>query len=134
MPDRQVERTASFANDLKALSKKHPALGQRVDEALAEYAANGKSHTSHQIPYLNSLPVFKDRLAFGDRGKRGAARIIYFCDQDRVLALFLYTKGQQSDVPRNEIRAALKSAGLWEPPSGDESRTPGRSGRSGTGR
>ena len=74
MPARKVERTKTFAGNLKALSKKHPDLSEAVDSALDGYAAEGESSTSFKIPRLKGLPVFKDRIAFGNQGKSGAAR------------------------------------------------------------
>ena len=71
MPDRQVERTAGFEKDLKALSRKHPGLGQCVDEALAEYATNGKSATSFQIPNLNGLPGIQGSPRLWQSGETG---------------------------------------------------------------
>jgi len=47
-------------------------------------------------------------------GKRKGARIIYFCDEERVVALFVYAKNSLSDVPVNEIRAALNATGLLD--------------------
>ena len=65
-----------------------------------------------QIPNLDGLPVFKQRLRLGGRGTRSGARIIYYCDSELVVALALYTKSDRADIPRKEIRQALKAAGL----------------------
>ena len=102
--------TTSFTNSLKQLSKKYPELRNTVEDALKQYAATGAPRSSDKIPGLDGHPVFKERLRLRDKGQRGGARIIYFCDSDRVLALFLYVKASQTDVPTKEIREALKSA------------------------
>ena len=96
----------------QALSKKHPALSEVVDVALDLYAAAGESSTSLKIPRQRGLPVFKDRLAYGNQGKSGAARIVYYCDSETVVPLLLFAKSKQEDVSPKEIRDALKSAGL----------------------
>ena len=67
-----------------------------------------------KIPGLDGHPVFKERLPLRNQGRRGAARIVYFCDRRRVYALFLFVKGDQEYVPVKEIRDALKSTGLLE--------------------
>ena len=43
-------------------------------------------------------------------GKRRGARIIYYCDEERVVALFIYAKNTISDIPVKEIKDALKNA------------------------
>ena len=116
MAVRHVDRTAKFARSLKGLSKRHPDLNGAIITALARYATSGPTKTSQQIPRLKGAPVFKDRLAFGNRGQRGGARIIYYCDAECVMAMFLYLKGEQEDVPVNEIWDALKQTGLYSAP------------------
>ena len=123
MSVRKIERTRTFADNLKNLSKKYAGLSGAVDAALNQYAATGESATSFRLIRVKGLPVFKDRLAFGNRGKRGAARIIYYCDPERVLALFLFAKSKREDAPTREILDALKSAGLLE--SGESPPRPG---------
>ena len=123
MSVRKIERTRTFADNLKNLSKKYAGLSGAVDAALNQYAATGESATSFRLIRVKGLPVFKDRLAFGNRGKRGAARIVYYCDPERVLALFLFAKSKREDVPTREILDALKSAGLLE--SGESPPRPG---------
>ena len=107
---REVAKTTSFTNSLKQLSKKYPELENTVEDALKQYAATGATRSSDKIPGLDGHPVFKARLRLRGKGQRGGARIIYFCSSDRVLALFLYVKADQMDVPTKEIREALKSA------------------------
>ena len=112
MSVREIRRTNTFAKDLERLSKKHPGLTGIVEGALEKYAAGGSASTSIRIPGLNDQPVFKERLSLGGRGKRGGARLIYYCDDKLVLALFVYTKSEHPNVPQKEIRKALKAAQL----------------------
>lgn len=91
-----------------------------MEEALRKYSEGGPSGSSHRIPGLSGLPVFKERLPLGNQGKRGGARIIYFSDPDRVVALFIYAKGKRGDIPVREIRGAFAEAGI-RPESGDAS-------------
>ena len=109
---RKIMKAKGFVRNLKQLSKKHPALKSAVENALNRYAVDGATQTSDKIPGMAALPMFKERLRVHDRGCRGGARIIYYCDPDRVVAMFLYLKASQSDVPVREIRDALKSVGL----------------------
>ena len=73
---------------------------------------------------MDGLPVFKERLPLQGIGRRGGARIIAYCDDERVLALRLYTKSDVEVLPVGEIRDALKDAGLLEPaqPEGEPPR------------
>lgn len=111
MSARKIDPTKTFLSNLKDLSKKHPDLSDAVDEALDGYAETGESSASSKIPRMKGLPVFKERLAFGNQGKRGAARIIYYCDSELVVPMFLYTKNVQA-VREKKILDALKSADL----------------------
>ena len=112
MAAREIADAQGFARILKQLSKKHPNLEDRVTEALRRYAAQGPTPRSAQIPGLDGKPVFKERLPLRDKGRRGGARIIYYCDEDKVVPLFLYLKTSREDIPVNEIRDALKAAHL----------------------
>ena len=84
--------------------------------ALDVYAAGGPSHSSDRIPGLDDQPVYKDRLALRNQGRRGGARIIYYCDAHTVQAMFLYLKSDQADIPTKEIKEALKGLDLPTPP------------------
>ena len=76
MSVRKIERTRTFADNLENLSKKYAGLSGAVDAALNQYAATGESATSFRLIRVKGLPVFKDRLAFGNRGKCGADRLL----------------------------------------------------------
>ncbi len=119
----------SFARNRKKLSRKYPELNDEVGVVLERVANSGPAATADKIPGLDGHPVFKERLRLRNQGRRGAARIIYFCDSRRVCALFLFVKADREDVPAKEIRDALKAADLLGP---DESPLRGgaRHGRS----
>lgn len=112
MSGRRIERTPGFTRTLERLRRAHPDLSRTVEEALRRYAEDGPPDTSHRIPGLGGQPVFKERLPLGNQGKRGGARIIYFADPDRVVALLIYTKSKRDDIPVKEIRDAFTEAGI----------------------
>ena len=115
MAAREIEVSNSFARSLKQLSKKHLGLNDEVNDALERAADSGPAPTADKIPGLDGHPIFKERLRLRNQGRRGAARIIYYCDKRRVFGLFLFVKADQEDVSTKEIREALKSTGLLEP-------------------
>lgn len=89
---RECRRTPAFEKSLKALAKKHRGLDNTVRQILDSIAVDGPRETAHQIPGLDGEPVFKERVAWDGSGARGSARIIYRCDEQRVLALLIYAK------------------------------------------
>ena len=111
MPGRRIERGRKFGRDLRRLARRHPDLPATVNDFLDRYSANGPSDKNRQ-PGVGGLPVFKERLPSQGRGKRGAARIIVYCDAERVVALRVYTKASVTSLPESEIRDALKDANL----------------------
>ena len=113
MAARRIERTSKFESCVKQLSKKYPKLTDAIDEALRAFAS-AYPPPGDKIPNLKGQPVFKQRIPLGDHGQRGGARIIYYCDDNRVLAMFLYAKNQD-ETPIKEIREALTKHGLVTP-------------------
>lgn len=108
---REVVRSDRFNRALRSLTrKKYPDLENTVQKFLADCSNSGAPATSHKIPTVGSNSVFKSRLRLGGMGKRRGARIIYYCDEERVVALFIYAKNAVSDIPVKEIRDALKNA------------------------
>lgn len=110
LPGPVVERRIQYApgvrNQLKRLDRRQPGLSDRVDALLRTIAGSAPSPGS-QIQGLGGKPVFEVRLPFGGRGKRTGARSIYYRDGECVVALFLYSKGDLTDIPVREIREAL---------------------------
>ena len=44
--------------------------------------------------------------------ERGGARLIVYCDDERVVALFVYVKSATELIPEKAIRTALEAAGI----------------------
>ena len=56
------------------------------------------------------------RVPVQRRGKRGGARVVYYCDQERLLALSIFLKSEKADLSpadRKQIEDPLQAAGLW---------------------
>ena len=107
MAERRIERTDVFNSDVERLARKHRDFEGTVDEFLK--AARRGAPDGMQIPGLGGAPVFKVRLPLGDKGKRGGARLIYYCSPDLVLAMYAYAKSDTEDIPVTQIRDALSS-------------------------
>ena len=114
MPGRRIEWGDRFIRDLRVLARRHRDLPKTIAAFLDRYSAEGPSARYRQ-PGVYGLPVFKERLPLRATGRRGWARIIAYCDDERVLVLRLYTKSDVEVLPVGEIRDALKDAGLLEP-------------------
>ena len=124
MQVRRVVRSDRFDRNLRSLTKKkYPDLEKTVQTFLTNCGNNGVPATSHKIPGVGNNVVFKSRLPLRGMGKRQGARIIYFCDEERVVALFVYAKNLLSDIPVNEIKTALKESGLLASYGSPASRT-----------
>lgn len=119
MPGRRVERGDRFERDLRRLARQHRDLPDTVAAALDRYAAEGPPGRYRQ-PGVGGLPVFKERLPLRGTGKRGGARLIVYCDAERVVALRLYTKSAVGVLPRGVIQEALDAV---DPPP-PSTRTP----------
>lgn len=90
---------------------------KRRSISFSDDACNGALRRAvKRYPTLDGLPVFKDRLGYGNVGKRGGARVIYYCDDGRVVPLFVYVKAKDADIPAHEIRAALAAASSMPAP------------------
>ena len=105
---REIKRSDRFENDLKSVLKKHPDLGRPVSDAIEKIAASGTEPTDDRIGGVGKQPVFKRRLKLRNTGKRGGARLIFYCSEDLVVPLFLYLKTNKSDILPAEITRALK--------------------------
>ena len=117
MTAREIRPSTGYLRDYKQLIKKHRELERALKNQLDEIASSQRP-SGDQIPGLSGAPVFKVRIAFGNRGKSHGARLIYYVDETVVAPLFLYAKGDRSGVPAREIVDALTEASLLpEPPS-----------------
>ena len=108
---RAIRRERGFNNRLKKLSKKHPDITTSVSTALDHIALQGPT-SAILLPRVAGQPVYKKRLRLGNKGKRGGARLIFYCSDETVVALFIYTKSVKESVPPKEISEALEKTGL----------------------
>ncbi|MDE0392752.1 MAG: hypothetical protein OXI57_11870 [Rhodospirillales bacterium] len=115
MSKREILRAPSFERDLTRLSRRHPGLTQIITEALDRYATEEPSARYRQQG-VGGLPVFKERLPLPGVGKRRGVRLIFYRDDERVIALFAYAKSATALIPEKAIRKALASAGITETP------------------
>jgi hypothetical protein len=113
MNQRVIHRSDAFEDDVRRLSKKQPGFPKQIAAAL-ENIASAVTPPGDRIPGLQGAPVFKDRLPYGNKGKSGGARLIYYCAEALVIPLFVYTKAELSNMPTAAIRDSLKAAGLLE--------------------
>ena len=109
---REIRRTDGSTRNLKQLSKKHGDLETSVSDALANIATAGPADNDHLIRGLGGQPVYKRRMGLGKKGKRGGARLIFYCDEESLIALFAYAKNKKEDILSAEIADALGRAGL----------------------
>ena len=113
-PIRELHHTPRFKKDLKTVSKKYKNLEPLVSDFFQEVCSNRRNVQGNRIPGANQ-PVFKSRVPLGDKGKRSGARVIYYCDTAKVVALFIYAKNDKEDIPMKEILTALKAFDLLPP-------------------
>ena len=119
---RYLEYADGFAGNLQSFAKRKrdPGLPKRVHQALASRLEQGPGNDP-RLKKIKGLPVFKMRVPAQGRGKRGGARVIYYHDHERLLALSIFLKCEKADMSpadRKQIKNALHDAGLWpeEPP------------------
>lgn len=91
-------------------------MPQKVEEALELRRKQGPGQEDYLLKRVNGRPVFKMRVQAQGRGKSGGARVIYYCDHERLLALLIFLKSKKADMSSEDlkqIQAALQDAGLW---------------------
>ena len=102
-----VIATPGFNRELKKLSKKQPSL--KSDFAILVETLESKLDTGEPI----GNDCYKIRMAIGSKGKvksGGAIEIshLYFSGLT-VFLLTIYNKGDQDDIPDNEVLKLLKN-------------------------
>lgn len=101
----RITLTSNFKKEAKRLSKKYPSLKTELIVLGKELAEN----PTLGIALGNS--VFKIRLAIASkgRGKSGGARVITYAEVDNqtVLLLSIYNKGEKETITDSEIQALL---------------------------
>ena len=113
---RRLEHAAQFTKKLQSFAKKKdPGLPERVQKALTSRLEQGPGNDP-RLQRVKDLSVFKMRVPGQGRGKSGGARVVYYCDQERLLALSIFLKSEKADMSpadRKQIQEALQAAGLW---------------------
>lgn len=110
---RRLEYDSTFDKDLKSLAKKDQEGPKQVYQALERRQIKGPDPRDHRVQNVRGLPVFKTRVQAQGRGKSGGARVVYYCDNERLLTLQVYLRSQQSNQDMQQIVAALQEHGLW---------------------
>lgn len=112
MSTRVIHRASTFDRDLKQLSKNHHHLEKAVLKKLDELTSANDPSCDGPLGGCAGLPVFKVRIAHGNSGKRGAARMVYYWNEALVMPFFLYLKNDISGIPEKALLGALRDAGL----------------------
>lgn len=110
----RIFRTKRYLRDVKQL-RLSEAEGALIELAIIENPTAGDV-----IPGLRGLR--KMRFAFGNRGKRGGGRAIYFLimSDGAVVMMFAYAKSMKEDLYENERKYALSLMENWKHDKGEE--------------
>lgn len=109
---RDIEHCARFGKDLARLEKKHRGIRESVESFFRRRAKGIPVSGEDRIPGLGGEPVYKARIALPGIGKRSGARLIYYRDAYRIVALRVYQKSKTVDMPLSDIKKALSEAGI----------------------
>lgn len=112
MKKREIHTWLPFRRSLNRLAKKHQSLPREIDDFLQQIILHGTTWRCQRIRQVGENPVFKVRIKITGVSLSKCPRLIYYCDDDRVIGLFVYTKNQRTDVPPQEIIDALNEIGL----------------------
>lgn len=114
---RRLEYSRGFENHLQSLSKrKDQGLPERVRQALTSRLEQGPGNDC-RLQRVKDLHVYKMRVPAQRKGKRGGARVVYYCNHELIFALLIFLKSEQADLSpedhRKQIQDPLQTAGLW---------------------
>ena len=112
---RRLEYSGEFERALQSFAKKDRRLREQVGKVLELRLQQGPGNDP-KLQRVEGCPVFKTRIPAQGCGKRGGARVIYYCDHERLLPLLIYLKSEKENTNREDIgqiRNALQAAGLW---------------------
>jgi hypothetical protein len=103
----EIVRTKGYSRDMKKLGASDADM-LRVETEIATDPTVGDV-----IPGLGGLR--KVRFRFGNRGKRGGGRAIYFLmvSADTAVMVFAYAKSTQEDLTSDERAAAKRLMEDW---------------------
>ena len=107
MVKREIRKAPTFGKNLKTLEKKHRNISAAVEEYFECCITEGPPPTSSKIPRNDGKPVYKDRIPLPGSGKRGGARVIFYCDEKIVAPLYCYQKSDQENISSSKIEIAL---------------------------
>ena len=110
MPRRAVELSEDFHRDLRKIVRRHTRVESVALKTLEQVAAAGPVPTHHRLARVGGRPIYKARLPTGSRGTRGGARLIYACEENRVIALRLYLKSDRETIADQTILDAFNAA------------------------
>lgn len=106
----KVVLSEHFIKEAKRLSKKYNSLKTELSRMIEVLEQN----PTHGIAIGNN--VYKIRLAISSKGKgkTGGGRVITYVmiDDNTVLLLAIYNKGDKDTISDNEIRTLLKKYGI----------------------
>ncbi len=96
---RPIERTPGFERDQERLSRKHPGFRATVERALS-HCATARRPPVDRIPGTggHGYLVLKYRLPLDGKGRATGARLIYARNEKRLIALFIYAKGDRENM------------------------------------
>jgi mRNA-degrading endonuclease RelE of RelBE toxin-antitoxin system len=99
-----------FDRKLRRLAKKYPKVIDTVEKLITDLENDARP--GDKIPNVG-YDVYKVRLEnlSANRGKSGGFRVIYYVRlADKVFLLTIYSKTEETDMPLNDIRAAIEAA------------------------
>jgi hypothetical protein len=104
----KILRTKRYLRDLKHLRL------TAMEAMLIESAILDNPAVGDVIPGLRGLR--KMRFAFGNKGKRGGGRAVYFLvmSDGAAVMMFAYAKSAKEDLYENERRYALALMETWK--------------------
>ena len=105
MCHRKIEQTAKFERDIKKL-RRHRGLDRKVQEMLNNLATD-KIADGDRMPRHKGLSVFKIRCGTKNMSARKCARIIYYKDASKLIALRVHLKNDKESIPDKEITALI---------------------------
>jgi mRNA-degrading endonuclease RelE of RelBE toxin-antitoxin system len=109
-----IRYTDAFKRQLKRLSRRYRRIRNDVQPIIHRLQAGETPGT--RVPGVDHI-LFKVRAPNTDasRGTSGGYRIIYYLTRaDEVLLISIYSKSDQSDISRDELRGIIRGMDLTE--------------------
>ncbi|MGA1262730.1 MAG: type II toxin-antitoxin system RelE/ParE family toxin [Prochlorothrix sp.] len=112
-PEMQIEATANFQKNLRALAKRYRSIRKDIQPVLDQLAAG--QMVGDLVTGVGDA-VYKVRVPNRDsqRGKRGGYRLLYYLRTETAVVLVtIYSKSEQSDVAISTIQELIAQ---YQPP------------------